>query len=1065
MFIERYFEDPHTLHVGCEPNRAYYIPASTPMNTIADNRIHSDRFHMLNGEWEFKYYASIYDLDEEVANANAVYEPPFFDPAFVANPNLGYTTTPVPSMWQREGFDHDQYTNIRYPFPLDPPYVPQDNPCAVYLRSFQYERNSQAPRAMLNFEGVDSCFYVWVNGAFVGYSQVSHCTSEFDITEVVEGGENTLAVLVLKWCDGSYFEDQDKFRMSGIFRDVYILDRPEHTLRDFFVHTAIEDDAASASITIDIDPYDDVSVPIEAVISDTEGNVVAHANGTHEISCTIEQPQLWNAEQPYCYTLTLCAPQEAITCPLGVREISVEATDGKHQVVLVNGAPITIHGMNRHDSDPVSGYVISTEQMMQDLELMKAYNVNGIRTSHYPNAPMFYDLFDVMGFYVVAEADYESHGVSAAYMPLSGDAREDQQRMEVSWNRLLANNPEYTQAAVDRVQRSVERDKNHASIIFWSMGNEGAYGCTIEAALEWTRAFDPSRLTHYESARYVEEHDAHHYDKIDVHSRMYPSLDEIDTYFSQAGPHGDGALGDDGNRTDGLIKPYLLCEFCHAMGNGPGDLEEYSERIRAYDGLVGGYVWEWCDHAIDRGRNEQGKRVYAYGGDNGDYLNDGNFCVDGMVAPDRTPHSGLDEFKNVFRPARIEGFDRATHQITLRNTYDFLALSDAMYLMWEVYVDGVMRAYRLLDDERTYEQLRIAPHSTGTVVLDGLDGLDERGDITIVVRYVTRDERLRELGFDEIHVTPDVPNQWVCDQRESIAVADESRGELQVRETSTQFIIVGAHYKYGVDKRTGLFTHMNAHNATLLAHPMSISLWRAPTDNDSTIRKSWERALFDRAYVRAHDVSVAASASAQGGVDIHASLSLVAPSVQPIARMDTVWTVHTSGAIDVRMHVVRCTDFPYLPRFGLQLQLPRTMNNVVYCGLGPNESYVDKHRSCWHGVFEGTPETLMEHEIRPQENGNHHDCSWAQIAGDGAGLLVLASSEHRFDVQALNYTAHEMTRALHDDELEMADSVIVHVDYMQSGIGSNSCGPQLLEQYRFDMSEFDYAITLVPITL
>ncbi|MCH4209494.1 glycoside hydrolase family 2 TIM barrel-domain containing protein [Bifidobacterium sp.] len=1209
MFIPRYYEDPQTLHVGTEPNRAYYVPASQRMDTVGDHRTGSDRFAPLNGNWDFRYYRSVYELDEEVGKAHEQPLPAFYDPGFVADRNNGYATVPVPSIWQTQGFDHHQYTNLDYPFPLDPPYVPQDNPCGVYLRDFVYHANDAAPRAFLNFEGVDSCFYVWLNGTFVGYSQVSHATSEFDVTDALDEGGNTLAVLVLKWCDGSYMEDQDKFRTSGIFRDVYLLRRPAQAIRDYRVTADIRwaangadsgnDDpnatkdsgsaeaphAQSAAVSIDFAYYHDAdcdTVPAVVSIFDAENRLVGQGQaqtlgleGTDGISrfhpsaragIAISEPHLWSAETPYLYAVVIETAHETITEHLGIREIRADGG-----VITVNRRPIKLHGVNRHDSDPMTGPVISQAQMMADLVLMKQHNVNAIRTSHYPNAPHYYDLYDRLGFYVVGEADNESHGTTSQYLGEGADEAEINRR----WNERIADNPKWTPATLDRVQRCVERDKNHPSIIMWSMGNECAYGCTFEAALAWTKRFDPMRLTHYESARYVGGTRDYDFSNLDTHSRMYPPIEQIDRYFSADGPRGDFSNGDDGaNGT----KPYVLCEFCHAMGNGPGDLEDYFTRIQRYDGLAGGFIWEWCDHAIDRGTSADGRREYAYGGDSGEYPHAGNFCMDGLVYPDRTPHTGLEEFKNVFRPARVTDFKqrfdpdlgRRVCTVTLHNYLDMLPLSAVTRPMWELYVDGELTQYRLFDDAES-AQLDIAPHCDGDVRLPDLElPQDLRGHVTIVLRYLTRANgdaanvcaaaladitEYFELGFDEIAVnTADNRNQTSLAQ---LALAKETgaalgQPALHVHDTSAEIIIEGSDWRYALDKRTGLFSRMSYRNHELLARPMALNIWRAPTDNDRNIKASWIRAQYDRAYARAYSVEAmapvsadaatrteSASYSAQGGgqpaaadetidaevarggndgraddgkpdscdnrttsaqgkdesVEIHAMMALVAPIVQRIADIDAGWTVHASCAVELRMNVVRDTRFPFLPRFGLRLFLPKRMQEVAYCGLGPTESYVDKHHASWHGVFHGTPETLFEPYIRPQENGNHHDCDWASISGDGAALTILpgdigavgcvgstgngtsatevsspadngSSTDYEtrstFDFQALPYTQEELTAKAHNHELEAADATVVCVDYLQSGVGSNSCGPELAAQYRLDPARFGFAVTLRP---
>ena len=1159
MFVPKYYESLDHLHVGCQPNRAYYIPSSHQMDTSVGRRVESDRFQLLSGpdagDWEFRYYESIHELDADVERAHANHDPAFWDNGFVPDAANGYGVIPVPSVWQNHGFDRHQYTNIRYPFPVDPPFVPENNPCGVYLTSFTYTASAEAPRTFLNFEGVDSCFYVWLNGVFVGYSQVSHSTSEFEVTQLLEDGENTLAVLVLKWCDGSYMEDQDKFRMSGIFRDVYLLKRPERAIRDYFVRTPVTPltsdwSDAEARVEIDLDFYNGVTVPVTAVLFDADGAEVARAEaveiedarsvepaeyaeestGDHtatkaeftpraHVTLRVEDPTLWNAEQPYLYTLVLESEGETVTQPLGIRQIAVV-----NGVVTVNGRPIKIHGVNRHDSDPVTGPVISEEQMLADLTLMKQHNVNGVRTSHYPNAPAYYDLFDRLGFYVIAEADDESHGMNMDYVPEGGENR-------LRWNERMANNPAWTPATVDRTRRCVEEHKNHASVIMWSMGNESAYGCAFEAALAWTKAFDPERLTHYESARYVSDKDApHDYSNLDTHSRMYPPVEQIEEYFapgddgSPRGDGGHGGNGHDGRYEDGSgVKPYVLCEFCHAMGNGPGDLEDYFERIQRFPGLVGGFIWEWCDHAIDRGTAPDGRRVYAYGGDSGEYPHDGNFCMDGLVYPDRTPHTGLAEFKNVYRPARVvgglefAGEGREQASVTLHNYLDFTPLGEAVTLMWELYVDGELDSYYLFSGEDR-AQLAIPPHGEGRVALPGLSiPEDWNGRIAVVLRYLTPEAtadglmpELFELGFDEVAVpTADPANQlvkaklalsaghpadWMVDYVDDEDIADELRHREapSVTESGTAITVAGERFRYVLDTRTGLFSRMTFDGHTLLARPMELNVWRAPTDNDRTIREQWEAAQYDRAYARAYELSVETGDAAQpeqtgesvtimrdgklvslaaedapgsGDVTIRVRMGLLAPTVQPIAAIDAVWTIHPDGTVALAMDVTRDPVFPFLPRFGLRLFVPKEFGRVRYCGLGPTESYVDKRRASWHGVFEATPATLFEPYVKPQENGNHHDCDWACLEADGVTLTAYTGREdgRGFDFQTLPYTAEELTAKGHNHELEeCSDANVVCLDYQQSGVGSNSCGPELIERYRLDAAAFTFRIALKP---
>ena len=641
MIVPRYYEDLSVLHDNTMPARAYYMPASKRMDDLVEHRELSDRMQLLNGTWKFQYFDSIYDMKDA-----------FYEDGYSVE---GFDEIKVPSVWQMAGYDTHQYTNIRYPFPFDPPYVPQDIPCGAYVHTFDYAKDAAAPKAYLNFEGVDSCFYVWLNGTYVGYSQVSHMTSEFDVTDVLREGENRISVLVMKWCDGSYLEDQDKFRMSGIFRDVYLLKRPEKGIRDYRITTQLDSDIARINLTAAFYEPTEVRVKLEdkngAVVS--EGVISESGESTFEIV----DYTFWNTENPYLYTIILETEQEVIVDHIALRKIEI-----KNQVIYLNGQKIKFRGVNRHDSDPVTGFTISMEQIKTDLTLMKQHNFNAIRSSHYPNAPFFYEMCDRYGFMVIDEADIEAHGPFMLYRKEDTDYNRFKR-----WNEKIADDPVWEAAIVDRVKLMVERDKNRFCIVMWSMGNESAYGCNFEKALAWTKGFDPERITQYESARYRNYDVTYDYGNLDLYSRMYPALTEIEEYLEK-----DGS------------KPFLLVEYCHSMGNGPGDFEDYFQMIQAEDKMCGGFVWEWCDHAIAHGVAENGKTIYAYGGDHGEVIHDSNFCMDGLVYPDRRIHTGLLEYKNVYRPARVVSYDAASGELVLHNYMDFDDLKDYVEITYEM---------------------------------------------------------------------------------------------------------------------------------------------------------------------------------------------------------------------------------------------------------------------------------------------------------------------------------------------------------------------------------------------
>lgn len=1132
MIIPHHYENLHILHENTMPDRNYYIPAGKAYSTSLDARDHSDRVQFLNGTWKFRYYDSIYNLQDE-----------FYSEGYDVS---GFDDIPVPSVWQMHGYDYHQYTNVRYPFAFDPPYVPKDNPCGAYVTDFDYDQDEDAPLAHLNFEGIDSCFYVWLNGRYVGYSQVSHSTSEFDITEFIRNGSNRLCVLVLKWCDGSYLEDQDKFRMSGIFRDVYILKRPAGSVFDYFIRTSCDDikNPTKADVSIDFTAFTgyasgakpeagvgkgvDSDINIEVTILDADGRIcssgcvkceisaqsdantnaaeIKTAASSSSITLSIDSPVLWNAEKPYLYTVIIRCAGEVITDRIGIREITIE-----NKIVYINGMPIKFHGVNRHDSDPVTGFTISREQIIKDMSLMKQHNVNAIRTSHYPNAPYFYELCDEYGFYVIDEADIEAHGPSELYY-----ADNSWDNKAARWNEPIANNPEFCESILDRIKRCVIRDKNRASVVIWSMGNESAYGVTFEEALAWVKAYDSSRLTHYESAQYTDGKRKYDYSNLDLYSRMYPSISEMAEYID-----GDGD------------KPYILCEYCHAMGNGPGDLEDYFQFFDTHETTCGGFVWEWCDHAIYRGKAANGKAMYAYGGDNGETIHDGNFCMDGLVYPDRRPHTGLLEFKNINRPVRITGYDETNGVLTLHNYMDFTDIRDYLTMSYEVTCDGQIIASGNIDVPS------VAPHGDGTASLrlitemqdllqtlsaiNGSDNSDStatadcssvaersndkacikdmiphRAFLRVIYKAAVGSAFVNEgdvLGFDEVELgSPKQNTDELMDKTSALSKAqDTTSAPLHISESDTEFVVSGNNFEYTFDRNTGNFAGITVDGQELLAAPCDKTIWRAPTDNDRNIKNEWFRAHYDMVSERTYETCCIIKNDL---AVITCTSCLSAPTVQPVLRINAEWTVSAKGTITAGMHVTKNPEFPVLPRFGVRMILKEDMQNINYIGMGPYESYIDKHHASWHGSFSASIDEMHEDYIMPQENGSHFDCSYVQISAPGANdgadknssdknnsagsssyqsicntqtaSTIAATTAHSiavtstvpFSMNASPYTAEELTNAAHNYELSESDKSVLCIDYRQNGIGSNSCGPELDEKYRFDEDEWEFGFTM-----
>lgn len=1103
MIIPHHYENLHILHENTMSERNYYIPAEKAYCTPLDARDHSDRVQFLNGTWKFRYYDSIYKLQDE-----------FYSEGYDVS---GFDDILVPSVWQMHGYDYHQYTNVRYPFAFDPPYVPKDNPCSAYVTDFDYDQNEDAPLAHLNFEGVDSCFYVWLNGRYVGYSQVSHSTSEFDITEFIRNGSNRLCVLVLKWCDGSYLEDQDKFRMSGIFRDVYILKRPAGSVFDYFIRTSCDDikNPTKADVNIDFTAFTgyasgakpeagvgkgvDSDINIEVTILDADGRICSSgcvkceicaqgdtntnadegktAASSSSIILSIDSPVLWNAEKPYLYTVIIRCAGEVITDRIGIREITIE-----NKIVYINGIPIKFHGVNRHDSDPVTGFTISREQIIRDMSLMKQHNVNAIRTSHYPNVPYFYELCDEYGFYVIDEADIEAHGPSELFY--SDNSWENK---AARWNEPIANNPEFCESILDRIRHCVIRDKNRASVVIWSMGNESAYGVTFEEALAWVKSYDSSRLTHYESAQYTDGKRKYDYSNLDLYSRMYPSISEMAEYID-----GDGD------------KPYILCEYCHAMGNGPGDLEDYFQFFDTHETTCGGFVWEWCDHAIYKGKAANGKAMYAYGGDSDETIHDGNFCMDGLVYPDRRPHTGLLEFKNINRPVRITGYDETNGVLTLHNYMDFTDIRDYLTMSYEVTCDGQVITSGDIDVPS------VAPHGDGTISLrlitemqnliqnlsaiNGSDNSDssisddcssvaERFDdkacindmiphrafLRVIYKAAVGSAFVNEgdvLGFDEVELgSPKQNTDELMDKTSALSKAqDTTSAPLHISESDTEFVISGSNFVYTFDRNTGNFAGIVVGGQELLSAPCDKTIWRAPTDNDRNIKNGWFRAHYDMVSERTYETSCIIKNDL---AVITCTSCLSAPTVQPVLRINAEWTVSAEGTITAGMHVTKNPEFPVLPRFGARMVLRKDMRNVNYIGMGPYESYIDKHHASWHGVFSASIDKMHEDYIMPQENGSHFDCSYVQISAPGAddgadrtSHSIAVTSAVPFSMNASPYTAEELTNAAHNYELPESNKAVLCIDYRQNGIGSNSCGPELDEKYRFDEDEWEFGFTM-----
>lgn len=1006
FFVEKYWEDPHTLHVNCEEPHAYFIPYENEAKAQEGARGASSFYKSLNGIWKFKYHDTVYNVEDGFYAEN--YNADCWDELM------------VPSNWQMHGYDKPHYTNVNYPYPCDPPFVPNDNPAGLYIRDFN-ANPIEGKEQFLIFEGVDSCFYLWVNGFFIGYSQVSHMTSEFNITKYLKKGKNRIAVMVLKWCDGSYLEDQDMWRLSGIFRDVYLLSRDSSHISDVFVKTDVNQDFSEGLIHCEVKISTVSESSLRSVLKDTKGSILYDSSvklsGSGNLEFRVNAPELWSAETPSLYTLFLYMGEEVLRFPVGFRSVEI-----KDSVILINGRAVKLKGVNRHDSHPELGHTTPLYHMREDLLLMKRYNINAVRTSHYPNDPRFLELCDELGFYIIDEADLECHGAAPA-----GDFS------------MLSADSKFEEAYVDRMVRMVERDKNHASIIIWSLGNESGYGENHRKMALWAKSRDNTRLIHYEGvfghglyADFLANNtDTSH---LDVYSRMYPSIEWIAEEF----------LKDESEK-----RPLILCEYCHAMGNGPGDLKDYWDLIYQHPRLSGAFVWEWTDHSV-KAKTTDGIEYYTYGGDFGDMPNDGNFCVDGLVYPDRKPHTGLLELKNVIAPVRLEAFDLKAGKVKVTNLYDFINLSH-LSLRWSLEKDGKTI------DSGEIEGMAIEPQKTQTVELPYT--LPERADGRYFLKLSYKqnsDTEWATKGYEVAFAQFELPVGTV----EKSVLKKQDMPSLQVSKTTKETIIEGDDFKYVFNNYYGTFTKIE-YNGVNMINPMpKFNVWRAPTDNDRNIKNKWMQEGYHRLDTHTYSVKIVSEDDRQ--IKLCSEFSLGGYIKKPVLHAKAFWTVYGSGDIVLETEANVREGLPFLPRFGLQLSMPKGNERVEYFGYGPHESYIDKQRSTWKSRFAASVDEMHENYIMPQENGSHYSTEWASVTNLlGMGLLFIGMDDFSFN--ASHYTPEDITQAGHTYELKKREETIVNLDAAMSGVGSNSCGPELLPQYRLSQTEFGFKLRIKPV--
>jgi len=992
------WQDPQVLERGREPARAGSIPYADEASALAGEPGLSPYHRLLSGRWRFRYA-------EAPDAALRGFEAPGYE-------MQDWDAIPVPGCWQMLGYGRPHYSNVRYVFPVDPPHVPQENPVGCYRTTFSVPQTWAGRRVFLVFEGVMSAFYVWVNGRMVGYSQGAHVPAEFEITAHLREGENLLAAQVFQWSDGSYLEDQDMWRLSGIFRDVYLAATPQVRVRDVRIRTRLDlarRDAA-LDLRVALEGAEAQGWRVSARLVDAQGaEVAAHAfdegEQVLEAQIRVSSPRTWSAEEPHLYTLliALAAPDGAVAevrrFAVGFREVAIEG-----QRLLVNGVPITIKGVNRHDNDPDLGYAVSLQAMVRDITLMKRHNVNAVRTSHYPNDPRWLDLCDRCGLYVIDEADLEAHGLQT-----TGDL-----------NRLT-NDPQWEAAFVDRARRMVERDKNHPSVIMWSLGNESGYGRNHDAMAAWIREADPTRPIHYEQAGEAPV--------VDVVSVMYPTVERLI----------EQGRGDD-------PRPFFMCEYAHAMGNGPGNLKEYWEAIRAHPRLLGGCVWEWSDHGI-RQRTPEGEEWFAYGGDFGDEPNDGNFCIDGLVWPDRRPYPGLIELKKALEPVAVEAVDLRKGEVRVRNRYDFASL------------DHLRGAWSVVRDGETLQQgdlppLDVPAGGEATVTLPYALPPPEPGcEVWLNIAFALAEAapwagRGHEVAWAQFRLPVEAP---------APVIARRAMPPLRIEETEQAILLSGEDFSLRFDREQGTVAAWQYAGLGLVSAGPRLQAWRAPTDNDRRIAQEWRQARLDRLTHRVDRVALRRAEDRYAQIEVESVVA--AASRAPAFQCRYRYTIYGTGDIVIETRILPREDLPTLPRLGLRLALPGEFDRFAWYGRGPHENYPDRKESARVGVYAGAVQEQYVPYVKPQENGGKTDVRWAAVT-NARGLGLLAVGMPLLEVSALHYAAEDLDAAQHTFEVKRRDETILSLDHRQAGLGSNSCGPPPLAQYLVEPKETVFSVRL-----